>query len=75
MIKKTWKIPVTWECYGVVEVEGETIEDAIEEFNRVEDETEGFALPEGEYVDGSFRLSEDDPEELKALINLMNKED
>lgn len=72
--RKMWKIPVTWECYGVVEVEGDTIEDAIKEFHRVEDETEGFSLPEGEYVDGSFRLSDDDPKELKGIIAMMNKD-
>ena len=71
--RKMWKIPVTWECYGTVEVEGDTIEDALKEFNRIEEETEGFSLPEGEYIDGSFRLSDDNPEELKSMIELMNK--
>ena len=71
--RKFWKIPVTWECYGVVEVEGNTIEEALENFRKAEEEGEGCALPEGNYVDGSFRLSDDDPDELKNLIELLNK--
>ena len=71
--RKFWKIPVTWECYGVIEVEGDTIEDALANFRHHEDEEEGYPLPEGEYVDGSFRLSDDNEEELKAMIALMNK--
>lgn len=69
--KKYWKIPVTWEMYGWVEAEGDSIEEALENFRRDEDE---YGLPEGEYVDGSFRLSDDDEENLKGLIALMNKE-
>ena len=71
--RKFWKIPVTWECYGVVEVEGDTIEEALENFRKCEEEGEGCALPEGDYVDGSFRLSDDNPEELKHMIELLNK--
>lgn len=73
--KKYWKIPVCWEMYGTVEVEADTIEEAIEKFKKIEYEGEGFALPyDGSYVDGSFELSDDDPENLKGLIALMNKE-
>ena len=71
--RKFWKIPVTWECYGVVEVEGDTIEEALANFRKHESEGPGYALPEGEYVDDSFRLSDDDEEELKSMIALMNK--
>ncbi len=73
--RKFWKIPVTWECHGVVEVEGDTIEEALENFHKAEEEGEGCALPEGNYVDGSFRLSDDDPDELKHLIELLNRKE
>lgn len=72
--RKFWKIPVTWECYGVVEVEGNTIEEAIANFHKKEDSDSPFALPEANYVDGSFKLSDDDEEELIEEIRLMNKE-
>lgn len=71
--RKFWKVPVTWECYGTVEVEGDTIEEALTNFRKYESEGPGYTLPEGEYVDGSFRLSNEDEEELKSMIALMNK--
>ena len=71
--RKFWKVPVTWECYGTVEVEGDTIEEALANFREYESGGPGYALPEGEYVDGSFRLSDDDEEELKSMIALMNQ--
>lgn len=68
---KYWKIPVTWEVCGVVEVEGKTIEEALENFNKTEDE---IGLPDdAEYVDDSFRLSNDNKEELIAMIKIINK--
>ena len=71
---KTWKIPVTWEMYGTVEVKAATIADAIKEFLRIENETEGFSLPtDGEYSDGSFQLSTEDEDELIYLIDILNK--
>lgn len=51
----TWKIPVAWEMYGLVEIEAETAKDALRIFNETEDE---IPLPEGEYVDGSFRMTQ-----------------
>lgn len=72
---KVWKIPVTWEAYGVVEVTGDTIEDALSNFRRVEDQ---IGLPDDwSYVDGSFRLSDDNEENLKSMIKIINniKED
>ena len=72
--RKFWKIPVTWECYGVVEVEGDTIEEAIANFYKKGDSDTPFALPEANYVDGSFKLSDDNKEELIEEIRLLNKE-
>lgn len=63
---KKWRIPVTWEMCGEVIIEAEKIEDAIE---IVKKDEENISLPtESYYVDGSFRLSDDNMEELKAMI-------
>lgn len=53
---KKYKIPVTWEVAGFVEVEAESIEKAINKFdNEIVDACE---LPKSEvYVDGSFGRS------------------
>lgn len=53
-MKKMWKIPVTWEMYGTVWYEADTIDEAIEKALN-----DDGPLPEGEYVDGSFTVSED----------------
>lgn len=58
--KKKIKLPVTWEVCGIVEVEAKSIEEAIEIFKR---DVDHIPLPENcEYVDGSFWLTDDDPE-------------
>jgi hypothetical protein len=60
---KKYKLPVTWEMSGMVEVEAASLEDAVKNFDPHEHE-----LPdkdESEYVDSSFRLSDDDVENLK----------
>lgn len=57
------KLPVTWEVCGLVEVEANSIEEAVEYFNQNSSDIE---LPENpEYVDGSFVLSDDDPDYIK----------
>lgn len=48
---KTFKIPVSWEEYGFVEIDANSIEEAIEIFDRQSDD---IPLPEGNYVDGSW---------------------
>lgn len=64
--RKFWKIPVTWESYGTVEVEGATPEEALANFKEQMDE---LPLPtDSYYVDGSFRLSDDNESEVLALI-------
>lgn len=69
---KVWKIPVTWEMCGTVEVAGDSIEEALKNYKEIEDD---LGLPDdAEYVDGSFRLSEDNKDELIELIKLMNKD-
>jgi len=52
-MKKIFKIPVTWEAYGVVEIEAESLTEALQIFDKTESTIE---LPyDSEYVDGSFR--------------------
>ena len=48
------KLPVTWEVCGIVEVEANSIEEAIAKFD---EGCDYIPLPDGEYVDGSFDLS------------------
>ena len=64
-----YKIPVIWESFGVIEVEAKSFDDAIEIFKR---DANIFDLPDGEYVDDSFKCSwdldnPDEVNEMKAL--------
>ena len=63
------KVAVTWQMCGYVDIPNvTTIENAMSYF---EENSDYIKLPnDGEYVDGSFELSTDDPEEMKALTNL-----
>lgn len=49
---KTYTIPVTWECYGCMEIEASSLDEAIEM-------AEDACLPDGEYLEGSFRIARD----------------
>lgn len=52
------RIPVIWEMCGMVEIEADSLEEAIAGFYSVEDD---LPLPEcSDYVDGSFAISTDD---------------
>lgn len=63
---KTFKIPVTWEEYGYVEIEANSIEEALEYANKNIDE---LPLPDdNHYVDGSYVI-EQDIEVIKLLNN------
>ena len=69
---KTFKIPVVWEAFGVLDVEATSLEEAIKMVREDKDVNgKEFSLPlDGEYVDGSFRLSyEDDEIEEYELFN------
>ena len=64
-----YSIPVTWEVYGTVVIEASSKEEALKKFHEIEDNGGGFELPQAHhYVDGSFRLSTEDEEELLAMI-------
>ena len=62
---KIWNIPVSWEVVGMVEIQAPTLEKAIE-IARTDDSIE---LPYGEYVDGSFDVTVDDDELIRACYN------
>lgn len=54
------RLPVTWEVSGFADVEADSIEEAMKTFKETSDD---IPLPiESNYVDGSFRLSTNDPE-------------
>lgn len=72
MSRQVFKVPVEWKVFATMEVEAETLEEAVEMVKRDEDQNgEPFELPiDPDYVDGSFRLSEGyDVEEIRDLFN------
>ena len=65
------KIAVTWELSGYVDIpESKTVEESMQIFKKNSDY---IKLPDGEYVDGSFQLSTEDVEEMKAMIYLRKR--
>ncbi|MFQ7099261.1 MAG: hypothetical protein ACLRRO_03525 [Lachnospira eligens] len=60
------RLAVTWEMAGYVDVEADTLEDTMEKFNK---ESDYIKLPNGDYVDGSFRLSTEDVDEMEAIVD------
>lgn len=62
--EKLMKVAVTWEMCGYVEIEADTMEEAMEKFRN---ESEYIELPDGEYVDGSFQLTSEDVEGMEAM--------
>ena len=70
---KTWNIPVTWEVYAYVVIEANTLEEAIE---KARDDEGVIPLPEeNNYVDGSWRVTEEDTEVVRGLYNDNQKDD
>jgi hypothetical protein len=47
---KTYKIPVTWEVYGHMEIKAESLEDAIS----IAEDDETSLPTESSYIEGSF---------------------
>ncbi len=64
--KKIQRIPVTWQTYGYVEIEADTVEEALEKF-RASDDPDSFQRLDGGYVLNSIRPAGDDDEIVKAL--------
>ena len=70
---KGWSIPVTWEVYGRVVIEANTLEEAME---KARDDEGVIPLPdENDYVDGSWRVTEEDVEIVRTLYNNNQKDD
>lgn len=64
-MSNTWKIPVTWEMTGIVEVSKDKFPTIEEAMDYVGDENNPIELPTSEdaiYVDGSWSLSCEDAE-------------
>jgi len=59
---KTFKVSVEWALCGIVKVEAETIEEAIEKIENDPD----VPLPDGNYLDGSFMVHHECTKELNS---------
>lgn len=73
-MNSTWKIPVTWEMAGIVEVDKDEFPTIEEAMNYVRDESNPIGLPDREdsvYIDGSWSLSCEDVES----VMLYNKKE
>lgn len=63
---KEWKIPVVWEEYGFVKIEANTLEEAM----KIARDDEGvIPLPEGNYVDNSWKLDTEDTDYVRECYN------
>ena len=61
------RLAVTYQMAGYIDVPGNTLEEAMKEFN---DNSDYYKLPtDAEYVDGSYELSTQDVDEMEAIIN------
>ena len=59
-MSKYYEIPCTWEVYGTVEIEADSLEEAIELAER-----DDSPMPDdSDYVDGSFQVDRDIAEEI-----------
>lgn len=67
---KKWNIPVNWEMTGVVTIEADTLEEALE---RAEND-DSIRLPTGNYVDASIVVAFDDSDYIRECYN-NNQED
>ena len=57
---KYYEIPCTWEVYGTVEIEADSLEESIELSER-----DDSPMPDdSDYVDGSFQVDRDIAEEI-----------
>ena len=67
---KEYKVPVEWSVYAVLDVEADSLEEAVEMVKNDTDKNGNeFALPDGDYIDGSFKLGCDDIEEIRECFN------
>lgn len=70
---KKWEIPVTWEVFGKVVVEADTLAEAM---HIARDEEEILPLPdESDYVDGSWRITQEDEDFIRTYYNNNQQDD
>lgn len=70
---KKWEIPVTWKVFGKVVVEADTLAEAM---HIARDEEEILPLPdESDYVDGSWRITEEDEDFIRTYYNNNQQDD
>ena len=67
---KTYKLPVAWEMVGLVEVEAESLEEAVAYF---ENNSDHIKLPYGEYVYGTLDLSNPEIEIIEEINEQLSK--
>jgi len=53
-MKKIYKVGVSWEMYGYLEIEADSYEEALEAA-----EADDVELPEGDYLEGSWQVDYD----------------
>ena len=71
--KKIYNIPVVWEMYGIVGIEAESAEDALDKFTTHQ---ASIDLPlDRSYVEDSFCLANDNEEELLETIKTISEEE
>lgn len=68
---KEWFIPVSWEVCGMVKIRANTLSEAIDAAKH----DDSIELPDGEYVDGSFDVTVDDDELIRAAYNAGQEDD
>lgn len=63
---KTWRIPITWEECGIVKVQANTLEEAIDKAMYDNDD---IPLPKGSYVEASWQVSDEDEDFIRECYN------
>lgn len=64
-------LEVTWEMSGTIDIQADTVEEALEKFYIKKD---NIPLPEGTYVDDSFRLTTTDPSDIEDFNEWIKNE-
>ena len=57
---KTYKVACTWEVCGELEINANSLEEAV----NIAEEDDNLPLPEASYIDGSFRTDKEMSEHL-----------
>lgn len=67
---KTWIIPVSWEMCGKVEIQANSLDEAIE----IAENDNSIGLPEGDYIEASWKVEVEDKDFVRGFYN-NNQED